>query len=118
MFNFDFFTFWAPFWRFWEPLGPLLGGFGPPKCAPRASQSLREAYFFLTFLVFVAALSISFDLGGFGDDFGRVLGRFGMVLGWNWARILDRFDDLVQRYSTVRPLRFCTPLSLGFADMH
>ena len=30
----------------------------------------------------MAALSISFDLGGFGDDFGRVLGRFGMVLGW------------------------------------
>ena len=35
---------------------------------------------FITFLVFVAALSISFDLVGFGSDFGRVLGRFGMVL--------------------------------------
>ena len=29
----------------------------------------------------MAESSISFDLGGFGDDFGRVLGRFGMVLG-------------------------------------
>ena len=38
--------------------------------------------FFSTFLVFVAALSIFFDLVGFGSDFGRVLGRFGMVLGW------------------------------------
>ena len=31
-----------------------------------------------TFLVFVAALATSFDLEGFGYDFGRVLGRFGM----------------------------------------
>ena len=80
MFNFDFFTFWAPFWRFWEPLGPLLGGFGPPKCAPRAFRTLRGASL-KTFLVFVAALATSFDLEGFGYDFGRVLGRFGMELG-------------------------------------
>ena len=45
-------------------------------------MTLREAYFSSTFVVFVAALSVSFDLGGFGNDFGRFLGRFGMVLGW------------------------------------
>ena len=28
-----FSRFGLGFWRFWEPLGPLLGGFGPPKCA-------------------------------------------------------------------------------------
>ena len=68
MFNFDFFTFGAPFWRFWEPLGPLLGGFGPPKCAPKAFRTLRGASL-KTFLVFVAALATSFDLEGFGYDF-------------------------------------------------
>ena len=66
----------------------------------------------------MAALAISFDLDGFGDDFGRVLGRFGMVLGWFCGRIFGRFESLVQRYSTVYFLRFCMPLSLGFADMH
>ena len=95
MFNFDFFTFWAPFWRFWEPLGPLLGGFGPPKCAPRAFRTLRGASL-KTFLVFVAALATSFDLEGFGYDFGRVLGRFGTGLGrfgegfWLGLRIWDK----------------------------
>ena len=77
-----FSRFWLHFGCFWEALGPLLGGFGRPKCAPRGWGSLRQALFFSTCLVFVAALSISFDLGRFGEDFGRVLGRFGMVLGW------------------------------------
>ena len=91
-----FSAFLAPFWLLWAALGPLLGGFGRPKCAPRAFQSLREAYFFSTYLVFAAALSISFDLGGFGDDFGKVLGRFGMGLGrfgegfWLGLRLWDK----------------------------
>ena len=38
-------------------------------------------FFKLTFFLLVAALSISFDLGRFGDDFKKVLERFGMVLG-------------------------------------
>ena len=68
------------------------------------------ACFFKTFLVFVAALSISFDLGGFGGDFERVLGRF-----WgDLARILGRFEDWGLRFSAMRPLRFCMPRRLGF----
>ena len=30
-----FLRFGLHFGRFWDPLGPLLGGFGPPKCCPR-----------------------------------------------------------------------------------
>jgi len=44
----------------------------------------------------VAAIATSFDWGGFGYDFGRVLGRFGMDLGrfregfWLGLRIWDK----------------------------
>ena len=58
----------------WEALGV--------QNVPRGWGTLTQDDFLLTFLVFVAALSISFNLGGLGSDFGRVLGRFGMVLGW------------------------------------
>ena len=92
MFNFDFFTFWAPFWRFWEPLGPLLGGFGRPKWRPRAFQSLREGRFFFNLCRFRSFFRFSFDLEGFWDGFGRVWGGFLEFVG----RILGRFEGLFQ----------------------
>ena len=76
-FNIDFSRFWLHFGRFWEPLGPLLAGLGRPKCGPRGCPSLRESSFFSTFVVFVARLSVFFDLGGFGEGLGRVFGGLG-----------------------------------------
>ena len=72
-----FWLFGLHFGRFWEPLGPLLAGLGRPKCSPRGCPSLRESSFFSTFVVFVARLSVFFDLGGFGEGLGRVFGGLG-----------------------------------------
>ena len=89
-FSTSFFSrFWLYFGCFWEALGPLLGGFGRPKCAPRGWGTLREAYFFKTLFVFAAALLISFDLVGFGCDFGRVWKGFWEV----WGRFSMIFRD-------------------------
>ena len=63
---------------------------------------MRGAYIFFTFLVFAAALSISFDLGGFGDDFGKVWGGF-----WEgFEQILDRFELFLARVFNNMPLAF------------
>ena len=40
---------------------------------------MRESSFVSTFVVFVARLSVFFDLGGFGEGLGRVLGPFWQV---------------------------------------
>ena len=77
-----FLQFWIHFGCFWEALGPLLGRFGRPKCAPRGWGTLAQDNCFSTFFVFAAALSIFFDLGRFGDDFRKLLEGFGMVLEW------------------------------------
>ena len=33
-----------------------------------------------------------------------------------WGRILGRFEDLGQGFSTTRPLRFCMSRRLGYGD--
>ena len=108
--TFIFSRFWLHFGCFWEALGPLLGSFGRPKCAPRGWVTLREAYFFLTFFVFVAAFSISFDLVGFGYDFGRVWEGFWEVLGrfsktfkdfWRFLTIFKKFKGFLRIFEQI-----------------
>ena len=60
---------------------------------PKRVSNIEGRLFFLTFVVFVAALLISFDLGGFGYDFGRVWEGFWEV----WGRFSRIFDDF-QRF--------------------
>ena len=76
-------------------------------------MTLREAYFFSTFLVFVAALSISFDLVGFGTDFGRVLGRFGTCFRGCTFNFL-RFGGIWDQFWKVFGLVFVAALLLCF----
>ena len=65
----------------------------------------------------MAALSISFDLEGFGDDFqiwdgfGQVWGGFGMV----WGRILGRFDAEFLVFVAALSLWLSFPGSLNMA---
>ena len=78
--NIDFFALGARFLQLLGGSWASLGRLWASKMCPKSFPIIEGSLFFLTCLVFAAALSNSFDLGGFGDDFGKVLGRFGMVL--------------------------------------
>ena len=102
-----FLRFGLHFGRFWEPLGPLLAGLGHPKCGPRGCPSLRESSFVSTFVVFVARLSVFFDLGGFGKGFWR----FGEGFLSGFREFCDHFN--IDFYNFYR-FRGATLLSLFF----
>ena len=57
----------------------------------------------------MAALSISFDLVGFGYEFGRVLGRFGMGLGIFGGGIWKAFGNVFKIFlGVIEPVNIYT----------